>query len=105
MSETIETVEPPKGTPVGALSSGIDKKGDKKRTQKRVPRDKACYNCGEVSFSRAVSRSQSLRDLTLHPRLGTLLESARMIELKETIARRLIRRVRNTVVASIVESE
>ncbi|KAI2513016.1 hypothetical protein MHU86_1307 [Fragilaria crotonensis] len=48
MSETIETVEPPKGTPVGALSSGIDKKGDKKRTQKRVPRDKACYNCGET---------------------------------------------------------
>ena len=54
MAETNETVEPPKGAPDGTASSGSDKKGFKKRTQKRVPGDKACYNCGEVSFSRAV---------------------------------------------------
>lgn len=53
MSEANETVDPPKSAPDGTSPSGSDKKGDKKRIQKRVPRDKACYNCGEVSFSRA----------------------------------------------------
>lgn len=50
MSEPIETEAPSKGAPEGPSAGG----GDKKRAPKRTPRDKACYNCGEVRFQHVV---------------------------------------------------
>jgi hypothetical protein len=50
MSEAIEIEVPSKGPPEGPSASG----GEKKRAPKRTPRDKACYNCGEVRFQHVV---------------------------------------------------